>query len=555
VIVHEDADLLVVDKPAGLLSANLPGEKREAIFDMVKEHVKSGKGKRRVWIIHRLDKEASGLMVFAKTEKAFHWLKEDFKAKRIKRLYIAVLEGEFGPDEKGDLPSGTIQSFIAENEFGDVKSIGVGETSKHTGAEARREKWSKKAPARPGETPDKPQLAVTHYRVLAVGRGHSMVQCRLETGRKNQIRLHMQELGKPIVGDWRFGAKTDPIQRVALHAADLGFTHPSSGQPVKFTSPAPAAFYRGVGAEPPRAPEFAKPSRNEPAPDNFPESADEKKAPARSGGLVKTSWDHVAAWYDQLIEEGKSDHFAQVILPGTLRLLKPLAGMRVLDVACGQGLLCRKLAEMGIDATGIDASPRLIETAKKRSEGLPIRFERGDARKIGEMPEAAGKGDFEPFDAVTSVMALMNIDPLEPVLTGCAKVLKPGGALVAIILHPAFRSPGQTSWGWDDKASKQKDAEPRIKQYRRVDGYLSTGQTPITMNPGYAAHGADKVETWTFHRPLQTYVRIFTEAGFVVEALEEWPSRRTSQPGPRAAEENRARREIPMFLGIRVIKR
>jgi SAM-dependent methyltransferase len=292
----------------------------------------------------------------------------------------------------------------------------------------------------------------------------------------------------------------------------------------------------------------------------------------------------VAAWYDQLIEEGKSDHFEQVILPGTLRLLKPLAAMRVLDAACGQGLLCRRMAELGIAAVGVDASPRLIEAAQKRSEGLPIRFEVGDARRVGEM---RGEARFEPFDAVTCVMALMNIDPLEPVLAGVAAVLKPCGALVAVILHPAFRSPGQTSWGWEEKErprgeemerrgegrrvrgaaggeyprgsgppSSQSPAPARgMRQYRRVNGYLSTGQMPITMNPGYAAHGAEKVETWTFHRPLQTYVRLLAEAGFVIEALEEWPSQRTSQPGPRAAEENRARREIPMFLGLRAVKR
>jgi hypothetical protein len=78
---------------------------------------------------------------------------------------------------------------------------------------------------------------------------------------------------------------------------------------------------------------------------------------------------------------------------------------------------------------------------------------------------------------------------------------------------------------------------------------------PITMNPGYAAHGAEPVTTWTFHRPLQTYVRALAEAGFLIEALEEWPSMRRSQPGPRAAEEDRARREIPMFVGLRAVKR
>jgi 23S rRNA-/tRNA-specific pseudouridylate synthase/SAM-dependent methyltransferase len=534
-VVHEDGDILIVDKPPGVITANMPGEDRESIFDQVKDHVKAGRRGRqpvKVWIIHRLDKEASGLLVFAKTEKAFHWLKEDFKAKRIKRLYSAVVEGRVGGSgpEKGEstseLPSGTIQSFIAEDEFGNTRSMGVGETAKNTGPEARRERWSGKAPRHPGEVPDKPQLAVTHYRVLAVGNGRSLVQLRLETGRKNQIRLHMKEMGHPIVGDRRFGATTDPIQRVALHATDLGFTHPTSGAPVRYMSPTPPSFSRAIGQEPVVAP------KTEPPP---------SKKPSRA---VDTSWDDVALWYDQLVEEGRSDHFDQVIVPGTLRLLHPLAGMRVLDVACGQGHLCRKLAELGLDAVGVDASPRLIDAARSRAEGLSIRYDIGDARSL----DAAALG--APFDSATCIMALMNIEPVEPVLKGIAAALKPGGSLVIVILHPAFRAPGQTAWGWDEGGKRDES-----RQFRRVDGYLSPGQVPITMNPGYAAHGAETVQTWTFHRPLQTYFKSLSDAGFVVETLEEWPSQRTSQAGPRAAEENRARREIPMFLGFRAIKR
>lgn len=547
-IVHEDADLLVVDKPTGLLSANLPEETRDSLFDRVKDYIKgSRKGRKpaRVWIIHRLDKEASGLMVFAKTEKAFHWLKEDFKAKRIKRLYLAVVEGEIGSkqgeSQRPDLPSGTIQSFIAEDEFGNTRSIGVGETARNTGAEARHERWSKKGPARgrPGETPDKPQLAVTHYRVLAMGNGRSLVQLRLETGRKNQIRLHLKEMSHPIIGDRRFGATSDPIQRVALHATDLGFTHPSTGESVRFISPAPSSFYRSVGQEPPN------------------------EVPASSPPIVpapvvaaETSWDHVAPWYDQLLEEGRSDHFEETILPGTLHLLKPLAGMRVLDIACGQGMLSRRLAGLGLTVVGVDASPRLIEAARARSEGLPVEFAVADARALDSAGLSPG------FDAAVCTMALMNIEPIQPVLKGAASLLKPGGSLTVVILHPAFRAPGQTAWGWESSPAASgprgsggagKHGQPR--QYRRVDGYLSTGQVPITMNPGHVAKGEQAVETWTFHRPIQTYIRSLVDAGFLVEALEEWPSRRISQPGPRAAEENRARREIPMFLGVRAVRR
>ncbi len=87
-----------------------------------------------------------------------------------------------------------------------------------------------------------------------------------------------------------------------------------------------------------------------------------------------------------------------------------------------------------------------------------------------------------------------------------------------------------------------------------MDGYLSPGQMPIVMNPGAAASGAEEITTWTFHRPIQTYSRLLHETGFVIELIEEWSSARKSEPGPRAAEENRARREIPMFLAIKAVR-
>ncbi|MEO0629512.1 MAG: SAM-dependent methyltransferase, partial [Planctomycetota bacterium] len=133
-------------------------------------------------------------------------------------------------------------------------------------------------------------------------------------------------------------------------------------------------------------------------------------------------------------------------------------------------------------------------------------------------------------------------------LAGIAARLSPGAPFVAVMLHPTFRSPRQTAWGWDTTG------RGAHKQYRRVDAYLSESCTPITMNPGKAAHGASPVETVTFHRPLSAYVRSLTSAGFAIEAMEEWPSLRTSEPGPRADEENRARAEIPLFLGIRAVR-
>ncbi len=576
-IVHEDKDVLIVDKPSGLLTANIPGETREALFDMVKEYAKNKNRRAKAWIIHRLDKEASGLLVFAKNEKAYHWLKEEFKAKRVHRLYLAVVEGDVGgeaptgsqqEDQTGEgrkgmaaaatrqLPQGTIQSFIREGEQ-KVTSVGLGDVAKDAARfTARAWRGERPPPGRgpreraarfePEERdPNAPRLAVTHWRLLARGNGRSLLQLRLETGRKNQIRVHMQDFKHPIVGDRRYGGTEDPLGRVCLHAAELGFTHPTTGQTLRLVSPAPASFYKLVGEKAPAGSEARA------------EGEDAIRKPA-----AETSWEAVAEWYDAMIAEDKSDHFRDVIVPATLKLLQPRGGMRVLDVACGQGAIARQVADQGAEVVGVDASPKLIETARARSEGK-VRFEVADARTLAD-----AKGDLGEFDAVTCIMALMNIDPLEGVLRGASELLKPGGIFVAVILHPAFRAPGQTSWGWEEENRSSRPApmrsgtparggrgdRPRARQFRRIDGYLSPGQAPIVMNPGYAAHGAAPIRTWTFHRPLQAYFKALAEAGFLVAALEEWPSMRRSKPGPRAPEENRARREIPMFLGFRAVK-
>lgn len=569
--MHEDDDLLVIDKPSGLLSVTPPDQDRENVFSLVKEHVRAGRGKRRAWIVHRLDKEASGLLVFAKTEKAFQWLKEDLRQKRVHRLYVAVVEGELGRAAGGaagvsgaisgvkQLPSGTVQSFIQDEDEGLPRSIGLGDVARARARAPQRPTRGKAAGSQEHEDHG-PKLAVTHWRVLAYGHGRTLVQLRLETGRKNQIRLHMAELGHPVVGDDRFGAKSDPIGRVALHASELGFNHPASGQSVRYVSPTPGPFRMLVGAE---AGAVASASAAEPA------EAERTPAPSTTPvtPAAETSWENVAGWYDELIEEEKSDHFREVIVPGTMRLLEPRRGMRVLDVACGQGALVRDLVALGTQAKGIDASPRLIAAAQQRS-GMSGAFAVGDARELIEPARTLG---IEPgsLDAATCVMALMNIEPLAPAMRGVAALLKPGGVFVGVMLHPAFRAPGQTSWGWDERRSDDAGARPgrgqgpvpmAMTQYRRVDGYLSPGQHPIVMNPGGVARGASPVTTWTFHRPIQSYVRALGDAGLLIRVLEEWPSSRRSQPGKtpqgkaRAAEENRARREIPMFLAFAAVK-
>jgi hypothetical protein len=139
------------------------------------------------------------------------------------------------------------------------------------------------------------------------------------------------------------------------------------------------------------------------------------------------------------------------------------------------------------------------------------------------------------------VLAVQNIHPLQPMFEGVARALVAGGHLVIVMMHPCFRGAKETHWGWDEKTSVQ---------YRRVDRYLTPRKTPIVTHPG-----RDPGQyTWTFHKPLELYVRHLRNAGLLIDALEEWTSHKTSQPGPRASAENQARKEIPMFLAIRAMK-
>jgi ubiquinone/menaquinone biosynthesis C-methylase UbiE len=246
-----------------------------------------------------------------------------------------------------------------------------------------------------------------------------------------------------------------------------------------------------------------------------------------------TDWGDVAAWYDALVGESGSEFHREIVIPGTLRLLTATAGESVIDVACGQGVLCRVLQSRGIKATGVDAATELIKAARERGPE-EIQYYVGDARDLSFIGPAK-------FEAAACVLAIQNIDPVRPVFEGVARVLKPGGRFVMVMMHPCFRGAKETSWGWD---------EQKKVQYRRVDRYLIPRKTPIVTHPG-SDPGA---YTWTFHRPLEVYVKALRQAGFAVDAMEEWTSHKTSTSGPRASAENTARKAIPMFLGLRAIK-
>jgi len=247
----------------------------------------------------------------------------------------------------------------------------------------------------------------------------------------------------------------------------------------------------------------------------------------------RTDWHGVHEWYDRLVGDAGSEYHQHVVIPGVVRLLAPRPQDAIIDVACGQGVLCRALAERGVETTGVDAAPGLIRTARDRGPAS-IHYHTGDARDLSMFPP-------DHFDAAACVLAIQNINPIQPVCEGVSRLLKPFGKFVIVMMHPAFRGPKETSWGWDQAANVQ---------FRRVDRYLLPRKTPITTHPG----SAPDIYTWTFHKPIEAYVKALRNANLLIDALEEWPSHKTSEPGPRAAAENAARKEIPMFLALRAVK-
>lgn len=208
-ILHEDAELIVVDKRAGLLTIATASEKRKTAYALLYDHVKRARPPGKIFVVHRLDRDASGLLVFAKSPQAKRRLQQQFRDRSASRVYVAVVEGRMSPARR------TIRSRLAET--------------------AARKSHSTRDPA-------SGKLAVTHVRVLRRRPHTTVVEVRLETGRKHQVRAHLAESGHPIVGDRRYGAAASSLRRLALHAARLAFLHPATGERLEFDSAPPPAF-------------------------------------------------------------------------------------------------------------------------------------------------------------------------------------------------------------------------------------------------------------------------------------------------------------------------
>lgn len=210
-IIYEDTDLIVVDKPAGLLSMASDSEKQNTAYHQLTDYVRLSHPDQRIFIVHRLDRDTSGVMLFAKNEAVKRALQDNWKDAVVDRAYIAVVEGQV--KKKSD----TIKSWLLETKTGLMYSS----STKGDGLEA-----------------------ITHYRLLKASDKYSLLEVRLETGRKNQIRVHMKDLGHPIAGDKKYGSTTNPCGRLGLHAHLLSFHHPVSGELLRFETEVPKTFAR-----------------------------------------------------------------------------------------------------------------------------------------------------------------------------------------------------------------------------------------------------------------------------------------------------------------------
>ncbi len=251
---------------------------------------------------------------------------------------------------------------------------------------------------------------------------------------------------------------------------------------------------------------------------------------------AERGWDPVAAWYDKLVGETGSDYHRQVILPATLRLLAPQPGEAILDLCCGQGVLVRPLLDARIGRlTGVDASPALIHAARTRHGADPrVTLLVADACAPG--PWADGR-----HDAAACLMAVHDVADPVALFSNLAHALRPGGRAVFIFMHPCFRIPRQSHWGWD--------ADQKI-QYRRLDAYATPQAIPITTHPGKKSG-----EQTTFHhRPLAELLTAIGRGGLAVTACEELYSHRRSQAGPFSKAEHRAAQEFPLFIALKAVR-
>jgi 23S rRNA pseudouridine1911/1915/1917 synthase len=209
-IIFEDSHLIVVEKKEGLLTVSTGNSDETTAFSILKTHVKKSAPSNRIFVVHRLDRETSGVIMFAKTKEVQMILQENWHRIITRRVYVALVEGSVAKEQD------TIATWLTENE----KSLKIHSSMIDNGG----------------------QEAITHYKRIKSNDKFSLLEIELETGRKNQIRVHMQGIGHPIVGDKKYGSTTSALNRLGLHARILAFYHPITTEVVSFETPVPRSF-------------------------------------------------------------------------------------------------------------------------------------------------------------------------------------------------------------------------------------------------------------------------------------------------------------------------
>ncbi len=267
-------------------------------------------------------------------------------------------------------------------------------------------------------------------------------------------------------------------------------------------------------------------------PKNPPAGKRERSTPQGERG-----WDGVAGWYDKLVGADGSDYHRNVILPAAMDLLSLRKGESVVDVCCGQGVLVRPLLEAGAGRVlGVDASGKLIDAARQRFGGEgDVTLLRADACLPGDWADGS-------FDAAACVMAVHDVPDVKGLMANISGSLKTRGRSVIVMMHPCFRIPRESHWGWD--------ADQKI-QYRRLDRYGNALEIGIETRPGLGTGES----TVFYHRPLQEVISAIGSAGMgVVDCVELYSHRRSQGGGPFSKAEHLAAQEFPLFIGLKTLK-
>jgi ubiquinone/menaquinone biosynthesis C-methylase UbiE len=255
---------------------------------------------------------------------------------------------------------------------------------------------------------------------------------------------------------------------------------------------------------------------------------------------IPKGWDDLAEWYNGWVGKEGSKYHNKLAIPTVLKLLKVKPGERILDVGCGQGVLSPHISQAGANYVGIDVSEKLLKFAKQHHGGdinltTSVSFEQMSATQLHT--------HFEPnsFDAAIFMLSIQDMNPLPPIFKSVAQVLNPGGRVVILMIHPAFRIPRQSAWG--------EETDRKIK-YRRIDRYLTPLDIPRKEYPGRKSG-----MSISFHRPIHTYINELSAQGMAVTQMVEVAPGNVMDKPNRTRAEIRADEEIPVFMGLCAVKK